>query len=305
MLYSFTAMSNNSVPNQIWRAIYPSLIYIGLSFFVTLAASIAYGFVLGFRMAASGEARAPGTVFTGRMQAFLTDYQLWLLAVSGAAGIYIFARMWRKIMKRLQRYDHDGMNPVTAIFTALGCMGLCFVIMSVIDIAGLIDYFPSYREVARVLSSGGLVVQILALCVVGPIAEELCFRGVVLNRLLSWMPARAAVLAGSVLFGVIHLNVLQGLYAFVIGLVFSLLYIRYRNIWAPVIGHMAFNLTSVLFQAYLGFRGIEEFNLLILLVPGALVMAASVWILLKRTQAAVLIPEPEPASQSPALESAE
>jgi len=293
-------MSNRSIPNQIWRAIYPPLIYIGLSFFVTVAAVFMYSIGLGIRIAASGEARTPG-VIAGQVQAFVMNYQLLLLAVSGAIGILIFSLMWREIMKRLKRYDHDGMNPMKAIFTALGCMGLCCVIMSVIDIAGLVNYFPSYKVVARVLSSGGFIMQILALGIVVPIAEELCFRGVVLNRLLSWIPTWAAVLMSSVLFGVIHLNILQGLYALVIGLVFSLLYIRYRNIWAPIIGHMAFNLTSVLLLAYINFRGIKEINVLILLVPSGLVMAACVWVLLKHTQAAVLVqePEPEPEPMSP------
>jgi membrane protease YdiL (CAAX protease family) len=58
----------------------------------------------------------------------------------------------------------------------------------------------------------------LALSVGPAISEELAFRGVILQGLRSRLGVFSAVLVTSVLFGVIHIDILQGLGAIVIGL---------------------------------------------------------------------------------------
>lgn len=66
---------------------------------------------------------------------------------------------------------------------------------------------------------------------VAPVAEELLFRGFVLNTLRPY-GRRFAILGSAVLFGVFHGNLLQTPYSFVMGLVLGYLAAEYSVFWA-------------------------------------------------------------------------
>ena len=200
--------------------------------------------------------------------------------------------MWRKIRINLSKYDNAKLGLLTVALTILSCACVSNIMTSLFDLTDIIQYFQSYEEIVEILGSGNLLVRSLPIVIAAPIGEELLHRGIVLNRLLSWMPKWVAVLVGSALFGLLHLNLLQGLYAFVLGIAFSLLYVRYRNLWVPIFAHAAINLTSIAIVEILDTTGIE-FNAWLLLIPSTLVAIVCVVLLIKLTKAAVLIQEPE------------
>ena len=73
----------------------------------------------------------------------------------------------------------------------------------------------------------------LAVGVLAPIAEEMVFRGAILRRLLDVLDVRwhwAAIVVTAALFGAIHLNMAQGINAFVMGLLLGWMYMRTRSI---------------------------------------------------------------------------
>jgi len=84
----------------------------------------------------------------------------------------------------------------------------------------------------------------LALSVGPAISEELAFRGVILQGLRSRLGALSAVIVTSVLFGVIHIDILQGLGAIVIGLYLGYLTVRSGSILPAMVAHGVNNLWS-------------------------------------------------------------
>lgn len=89
------------------------------------------------------------------------------------------------------------------------------------------------------------------LCVIDPLAEELCFRGVSLTALeRHGLPFWAANLVQAVLFGAFHFNIVQSAYAFVCAMVLGGL--RQRDgIGSSVIAHCACNLSGLILGAVL------------------------------------------------------
>ena len=84
------------------------------------------------------------------------------------------------------------------------------------------------------------------LVVVAPIGEETLFRGVLLQRWsLKWGVARA-LLVSSVLFGVLHADILGHT---VFGVIMGLLYVRTRGLWIPMACHALTNAIAVAGQA--------------------------------------------------------
>lgn len=80
----------------------------------------------------------------------------------------------------------------------------------------------------------GTVLSGITIVVVAPLVEELIFRGVLLQRWAMKWGIRTSLIVSSVVFGVLHANVL-GLTMF--GLIMGLLYIKTRTLLVPIACH--------------------------------------------------------------------
>ena len=87
--------------------------------------------------------------------------------------------------------------------------------------------------------------ELLASGLVVPIAEELLFRGVVYKRIRLYLGVYPALVLSALLFGVIHVNLVQFLYATILGLLLAFLLEKTRRLSVAVIGHMAANIIAV------------------------------------------------------------
>ncbi len=107
------------------------------------------------------------------------------------------------------------------------------------------------NEVQEGLLSSGPLAQVIGLGVMAPLMEEILFRGLVYRRLKSYMPRWAAVLLGAGIFAVYHGNMMQILFAFPMALLIIWSYERWGTLTAPVLFHMAANLSTI-FQNIIG-----------------------------------------------------
>lgn len=90
------------------------------------------------------------------------------------------------------------------------------------------------------------ITVLLATAILGPILEELLFRGVIHYKLQSVFSKRVTLILVSLLFAFYHMNVLQGLYAFLFSLVITIMYQKYKNLLVPIIVHCVGNLASAI-----------------------------------------------------------
>lgn len=112
---------------------------------------------------------------------------------------------------------------------------------------------PSYQEAAEGLFSVNphLSVMFLLYCIITPTIEEFIFRYLVygfINQKTS-RPA-LSIVAASALFGLYHLNPVQILYGFLMGLVITFGYSRQRNLLIPILTHSAANLVALVITFY-------------------------------------------------------
>ena len=94
-----------------------------------------------------------------------------------------------------------------------------------------------------------LVLVILIEAVVAPVLEELLFRRVVFGLFQRFVPVYVAALITSVIFGVLHFNLPQGIYGFVFSMLLCEVMLRYKTWIAPLIVHAAANALA-LFMNY-------------------------------------------------------
>lgn len=90
------------------------------------------------------------------------------------------------------------------------------------------------------LAGAGSVVEGLYVCLAAPIIEELLYRGFILKSLKKYGECFAIVIS-SVLFGLMHTNLTQSVFAFFAGMVLAYVAMRYSVKWS-ILMHMINNL---------------------------------------------------------------
>ena len=97
-------------------------------------------------------------------------------------------------------------------------------IMSLLENAGLApDMFEQYSDSMNALMNNqNIVLLVIAIGIIAPLIEEIIFRGLIFNLLKKNMPVWAALIIQAFLFGLAHLNFIQGSYAFVLGIIMGL-----------------------------------------------------------------------------------
>ncbi len=89
------------------------------------------------------------------------------------------------------------------------------------------------------------LLSFLFLGVLGPVAEEVFFRGFLLTALARSMGPIPAMVVSSAVFGAAHGNIAVMIPLFVTGLLLSWLYLRTRSIWPPAVAHIAQNVIAL------------------------------------------------------------
>ena len=97
-----------------------------------------------------------------------------------------------------------------------------------------------------------LVVTVLYICVLAPILEEILFRGLIL-RALRPHGYPFAVIFSCLLFSLFHMNLVQLVPPFFIGLVLCMVTLLSESLWPAICCHMANNFIALLLDAFGGF----------------------------------------------------
>lgn len=120
-----------------------------------------------------------------------------------------------------------------------------------IVVSAVVELLPAsltsdYASSTGYLQELSFVPMLLSVGVLAPIIEELFFRFLMVRRLRN-KPALAIILP-ALLFGIVHGNIVQGSYAFILGMFFAVLYLKTDNLLVTILLHMGINSSSVFFS---------------------------------------------------------
>lgn len=167
-----------------------------------------------------------------------------------------------------------------ASFRAL-LISLIFAVSLAPLISYLLDLIPLpdsllnfYNDVIGTVADGSNALSVAATVFLGPLCEELVFRGAIFNTLKKAFSTTGAVLISAFLFGLVHLNPIQSTYAFIIGIFLCIVCIRFDSLWPSVIFHMAFNVIGGYFDIYMFGSTVQ---MIILIVCAVVAFSVAVW----------------------------
>ncbi len=122
-----------------------------------------------------------------------------------------------------------------------------------------------------------IIVQLVCSGICGPILEELVFRGIVYNKLKTFNKPMTAIILCSVIFGLIHMDIIDSVYAFGVSFMFIYLYEKYHTLKAPILMHISLNSTIILMSGLI-VNNFIVFNLYLLIVSILVLLILKIFI---------------------------
>ena len=111
----------------------------------------------------------------------------------------------------------------------------------------LVDYQRALDNIGLGKSFSGQTVLIIYM-ILGPVVEELAFRGLTFGYARRRMSFWAANILQALFFAIFHMNMLQGVMAFFVGLLLGYIYGKCKNIFVVIFLHWSFNGFSFVIQ---------------------------------------------------------
>ena len=133
-------------------------------------------------------------------------------------------------------------NRLTTLTTALGLDGL--------------STFANVDQRFVHLSLPKFAVAVLVSCVLTALREEVYCRGFLARGLIARQGLVVGTLVTSLLFGFMHLDLVQGINAFFLGVAFQFVCLVTRSLWAPIVLHLLNNLCVLTLVQYADFYSV-------------------------------------------------
>lgn len=130
----------------------------------------------------------------------------------------------------------------TALYI-LGAISCYLIALDVISIINLInpDAVDAYSEMMELAMGGDGIVVLIMTVLLAPIGEECLLRGIVLKYSLKKIPVAAAIILSAILFGIVHGNIVQGLYVLPLGLIAGYAAYRSNSVLPAIFIHLVYN----------------------------------------------------------------
>lgn len=176
--------------------------------------------------------------FTGNQSVIMSA----LGFIGGALAIRGSARTLIRQTKERTRLSHLRKEGASSYLLLSGSvLGAALGLNLLLELLGVIDKSGAYQAALADQYSAYFPVGLAAYALVSPVAEELMFRGILHNYLRRFLNPKMALLISSALFGLYHMNFVQGVYGFLMGCLIGYAYEYFGDFRVAVAVHAAAN----------------------------------------------------------------
>lgn len=171
----------------------------------------------------------------------------WFLWALSILPLYLVALpvFWLTLPKKPMEYSPKKLKLGNTLGSCVACVPLMYIGniigIGVVELISRLSGGAIENQLTNMIGLSPMWLIVLCGVIIAPIGEELIFRKLLLDRLAPFGEARAILFSGLV-FGLFHGNFNQFFYTFAIGTVLAFAYVKTKNLLAPIIMHMFFNL---------------------------------------------------------------
>ena len=117
--------------------------------------------------------------------------------------------------------------------------------------------------------------QLIITIVFIPIYEEIFYKGIIFGYLRKNFNIIVAIVVQDLVLGVMHLNLVQGIYTFILGIVLALIYMYSESILGNITVHIIFNLLGILIVPKLLIK-IPSMSIVLLIIAIGFIIFSSI-----------------------------
>lgn len=147
------------------------------------------------------------------------------------------------LIKNLSFTDDIGFRPIKP-GTFFMCILLSFLVTPIASFVNSLSQLFVRNEIIAMsddLTGGSNIAVLFLVAIYAPLCEEFVFRGVFARQYEKFIGPLGAMFISSLIFGLVHLNINQAAYAFVLGIIFMIANKAAGSIFASVIIHTCIN----------------------------------------------------------------
>lgn len=233
--------------------LYPILIYTAIQSSLGMFLAVVFGFFEGARD------------FNAIMDV-LKENALVITAICAVVTSVVLSLFFNIDIKNGRIKKRGQIKAMDFIMAIVGGAGVSIALNIVIALTNMAGNDTAFVEVSDMITSNPLFVTIICAGILIPIVEEILFRGLIFNRIKCQYNFVAGLLISSLLFGIYHGNIVQGIYATLLGIFLGFAYHKTKSILIPIFIHMGGNT----FVSIYGKLGENEENIGILVVTVAI-----------------------------------
>ena len=185
-----------------------------------------------------------------------SSYNFWLNVASALStfGAFIICYgIWHKKIRFHSIKEIDKLSIVPMVILAAA---IAIGMNGVLTLTELYRFSPTFQRVSEMQFDTPVWLGIISYGILAPLGEEIVFRGVVYGQLRKVLKVPYAVVLSGLAFGLFHGNLVQAVYATVIGCLLALVYEWYGTIAAPMLFHSVANLFVYVMLELLPFGGV-------------------------------------------------
>lgn len=200
----------------------------------------------------------------------------YILLVSSILTILIFMLIYKSRKKSLSEEillkSTNGRNYVIALLLGVSVWLFNIGFVNLLSEAGLFKgSFTALEETMSFIGVNNVFISILVVGIIAPFAEEFLFRGMIFKTLSKSMSILSVIIIQGMLFGVYHMNLVQGLYATFLGILFGYVTFKTKSLWPAIIMHMVNNTVATIAPLILGESFETLFSFIMLLIIGFII----------------------------------
>lgn len=217
----------------VWMVAYPILIVVGITVVVSAAFAI---------IPMLGKEKMPADI------ASLLDMSkaVNITLVANIISIPVLLLIVSGDDKRIGKRNHKNKFITYLIYMLLAVVVSVFGNI-ILNRFGLGADDEGFNQVAEAMNVASPFLMAALAVVIGPVLEEILFRGIVCRRLRkAWGPAWAVIIS-ALLFGLYHGNLTQGVYAAILGAILAIAYVNTDKLWLCMVMHVLGNLAAMMF----------------------------------------------------------
>ncbi|MBS5823865.1 MAG: CPBP family intramembrane metalloprotease [Clostridium argentinense] len=181
----------------------------------------------------------------------------YILLVSSILTVLIFLliykikkrKLFEEILLKRTKNINFGTGILTGIFAWLFNSGILYLLL---QNRKFLQHFDTMDEILNPLYQGNLFIIILTIGIVAPFVEEFLFRGIVYKTLSKNISISAVIVIQGILFGIYHLNIIQAVYASLLGIIFGFIKYKTQSLWPAIAAHIANNIMAVIIPTIAG-----------------------------------------------------